>query len=77
MRLVLWLILFHFGIDFWLFPNFFIDSVRSMETHSLKSDIMDSFKPLISYEKRDDDFKMIVLRVVSAIALGFFLYQLA
>jgi len=43
----------------------------------MQSDIMDSFKPLISYEKRDDDFKMIVLRVVSAIALGFFLYQLA
>jgi hypothetical protein len=38
---------------------------------------MDSFKPLISYEKREDDFKMIVLRVVSAVALIFFLYQLA
>lgn len=38
---------------------------------------MDSFKPFISYEKREDDFKMIVLRVVSAVALAFFLYQLA
>jgi len=27
LRLVVWLFLFHFGFDFWIFPNFFIDSV--------------------------------------------------
>ncbi len=36
---------------------------------------MDSFKPIISYEKRDDDLKMFLLRIVSAIGLVFLLYQ--
>jgi hypothetical protein len=26
-RAIVWFILFHFGIDFWIFPNYFIDSV--------------------------------------------------
>ncbi len=66
LRLVLWLFLFHFGLDFWLFPNFFIDS----------NDIMDSFRPLISFERRQDDMKMVLLRVGSAIACVFFVIQL-
>ena len=31
-RFFVWLFLFHFGLDFWLFPNLFIDSVRNYET---------------------------------------------
>jgi hypothetical protein len=64
-RFVVWLFLFHFGMDFWIFPNFFIDS----------NDILDSFRPMLSYEKRDDDSKMLLLRVVSAIGLIFMIYQ--
>lgn len=67
LRLVLWLFLFHFGFDFWLFPNFFVDS----------AEIMDSFKPFISFERRADDMKMVLLRVASAVALVFFVVQLA
>jgi len=67
LRLVVWLFLFHFGIDFWIFPNFFIDS----------NDIMDSFRPVLSYERRDDDVKMFILRLASAVALVFFVIQLA
>jgi translocation protein SEC62 len=67
LRLVVWLALFHLGVDFWLLPNFFIDS----------NDIMDSFRPLISFERRQDDMKMILLRIGSAIALVFFVIQLA
>ena len=26
-RAIVWFILFHAGIDFWIFPNYFIDSV--------------------------------------------------
>lgn len=67
LRLVVWLFLFHFGLDFWIFPNFFIDS----------NDIMDSFRPMLSFEKRDDDVKMFILRLVSAVSLIFFFFQLA
>lgn len=62
LRLVVWLVLFHFGVDFWILPNFFIDS----------NDIMDSFRPALSFERRDDDIKMVILRIVSAVALAFF-----
>jgi translocation protein SEC62 len=62
LRLVVWLFLFHFGLDFWILPNFFIDS----------NDIMDSFKPLLSFERRQDDLKMILLRLASAVTLIFF-----
>ena len=57
LRLVVWLFLFHFGVDFWILPNFFIDS----------NDLMDSFKPLLSFERRQDDMKMILMRLGSAI----------
>jgi hypothetical protein len=67
LRLVVWLFLFHFGVDFWILPNFFIDS----------NDLMDSFRPLLSFERRQDDMKMILMRVGSAIALVFFVIQLA
>lgn len=67
LRLLVWLFLFHFGFDLWLLPNFFIDS----------NDIMDSFRPLISFERRQDDTRMVLLRVASAIALVFFVIQLA
>lgn len=34
-RLVVWLFLFHFGLDFWIFPNFFIDSVNTQYNSQL------------------------------------------
>lgn len=27
LRLIVWLVFFHFGVDFWIMPNFFVDSV--------------------------------------------------
>lgn len=56
-RLVLYILVFHIGFDFWLFPNFFIDS----------NDILDSFRPIYTLEKRDDmaDPKMIIIRIAS------------
>ena len=38
---------------------------------------MDSFRPLLSFERRQDDMKMILMRVGSAIALVFFVYMLS
>lgn len=39
LRVILYVLLFHFGMDFWLFPNYFIDS----------NDIFDSFRPAYSF----------------------------
>lgn len=38
---------------------------------------MDSFRPALSFERRDDDLKMFLLRLVSAVSLTFFMFQLA
>jgi len=38
---------------------------------------MDSFKPMLSFERRSDDMKMVLLRIASAIALVFLVFLLA
>merc|ERR1719264_2213470 len=60
-RAIVWFAIFHIGIDFWIFPNYFIDS----------DNILDSFWPLLSCDKREDmfDIRMLVLRIISAIAI--------
>lgn len=47
----------HFGVDFWLFPNYFIES----------NNPIDSFIPLMSCESRDDmwDLRTLILRLAS------------
>lgn len=61
LRLILWFAIFHIGIDFWLFPNYFIDS----------DNIMDSFIPVLTVEKREDmfDVRMLLVRIASAFAV--------
>lgn len=67
LRLILWGILYHFGIEFWLFPNYFIDS----------NDPRDSFLPITSYEVRGDamDFKSIIFRIASGALIVYMSYQ--
>ena len=62
-RAIVWFAIFHIGIDFWIFPNYFIDS----------DNILDSFWPLLSCDKREDmfDARMLVLRIISAIAIAY------
>merc|ERR1719243_227036 len=57
LRVIIWGILYHFGLEFWLFPNYFIDS----------NDPRDSFLPIYSFEVRDDaaDPRTILLRIFS------------
>ena len=59
--MIVWFVLFHFGIDFWIFPNYFIDS----------NNPLDSFIPFLEYGKRDDmfDFRMLILRLASCAAI--------
>lgn len=43
-RAIVWFAIFHIGIDFWIFPNYFIDS----------DNILDSFWPILSVDRRED-----------------------
>lgn len=66
-RVILWGILYHFGLEFWLFPNYFIDS----------NDPRDSFLPVYSFEVRSDasDFKSIIFRIASGSLIVYMGYQ--
>ena len=67
LRVILWGILYHFGLEFWLFPNYFIDS----------NDPRDSFLPVYSFEVREDmfDVRSIIFRLLSGSLLVYMCYQ--
>lgn len=67
LRLILWGILYHFGLEFWLFPNYFVDS----------NDPRDSFLPIYSFEIRSDfsDFRSIIFRMISGSLIVYMGYQ--
>ena len=58
----MWFIIFHIGLDFWIFPNYWAD----------EDSILDSFRPILSLEKRTDifDWKMGTIRIISALAIA-------
>jgi hypothetical protein len=60
-RAIVWFAFFHFGLEIWIFPNYFIDS----------DNILDSFRPLLEYGLREDwrDPRMLLLRIGSAAAI--------
>lgn len=66
-RVILWGILYHFGLEVWLFPNYWIDS----------NDPRDSFLPVWSAEKREDmfEFRSIVFRIISGSLCCYMAYQ--
>ena len=66
-RVILWGILYHFGLEFWLFPNYFVDS----------NDPRDSFLPLWSFEVREDmcDIRSIIFRMISGSLIIYMGYQ--
>jgi len=67
LRVILWGILYHFGLEFWLFPNYFVDS----------NDPRDSFLPVYSFEIRMDfsDVRSIIFRIISGSLLVYMGYQ--
>lgn len=67
LRVILWGILYHFGLEFWLFPNYFVDS----------NDPRDSFLPVWSFEVRDDatDVGSILFRLVSGALIVYMGFQ--
>lgn len=67
LRVILWGILYHFGFEVWLFPNYWIDS----------NDPRDSFLPVWSAEIRDDmfEFRSIIFRLISGSLIVYMGYQ--
>merc|ERR1719281_879829 len=67
LRLIMWIVLYHFGMDFWLFPNYFCDS----------NDPRDSFLPITSFAWRDEmwDPKSIIFRINSGSMIIYMSYQ--
>jgi translocation protein SEC62 len=66
-RVILWGILYHFGFEVWLFPNYWIDS----------NDPRDSFLPVWFAEKREDmfEFRSIIFRIISGSLIVYMGYQ--
>lgn len=62
LRVIVWFIIYHFGIDFWIFPNYWAD----------EDSILDSFRPFLSLERREDifDVKSLVIRCISALVIA-------
>jgi len=50
----LYILIFPFGIDFWIFPNMFDD----------QAGIIDSFIPLLLINRREDGWAMFVFRLL-------------
>lgn len=62
LRVIVWTILFIFGLDFWIFPNLLEDTYY----------ILDTFKPFYSFAVRKDGARMIMVRLVTlgSVVLG-------
>lgn len=56
-RVIVWFFIFHIGIDFWIFPNYWCDS----------NNPLDALWPLLSVERRKDMFDptMLIVRLAS------------
>lgn len=66
-RIILYVCIWTCGIDFWLFPNI-LDEYAG---------IIDSFKPLYSYEFRKDGYGMTAIRFASMVVIGVATYEFA
>uniref|UniRef100_A0A3B0N9K8 Translocation protein SEC62 n=1 Tax=Theileria annulata TaxID=5874 RepID=A0A3B0N9K8_THEAN len=66
LRLILFLIMWFCGYDFWLFPNLFDEDLG----------VVDSFKPLYSFTYRKDNLTMMACRLLCSILIGVSIYQL-
>ena len=67
LRVIIWGFFYHFGMEIWLFPNYWIDS----------NDPRDSFLPVWSFEKREDmmEFRSIIFRLISGSLCAYMIYQ--
>lgn len=64
-RLVLFLIIFPFGVDFWIFPNLFDDDAG----------ILDSFVPFLLINVREDGWMIFIVRILMVFLFAGYVYQ--
>jgi hypothetical protein len=67
LRIALWIVFFHFGVNFWLFPSYFT---------SFK-DPRKMLWPVVSFEKRANFFHIgsLIFRAMSAGFIGYLIFQ--
>ena len=67
LRVIIWGFFYHFGMEIWLFPNYWIDS----------NDPRDSFLPVWSFEVREDSMEVrsIIFRLISGSLCAYMIYQ--
>jgi hypothetical protein len=67
LRILLWIVGYHAGVNFWLFPNYFT---------SFK-DPRKILWPIMSVEAREDRFHFgnLIFRTLSAVSIGYVIYQ--
>lgn len=64
-RAIVWTCFFILGVDFWIFPNLLEDTYY----------VLDTFKPFLSVERRHDEFRMIMVRIITLACIGLTAYQ--
>jgi translocation protein SEC62 len=64
-RLLVWVALFPFGIDFWIFPRLFDE----------EEGIIDSFIPFLSVSRRNDGWDMFIIRIFVIVLFAIFCYK--
>lgn len=65
LRLIVWVVLFPFGIDFWIFPRLFDE----------EEGIIDSFIPFLSIERRNDGWDMFLVRIFVIVLFAILCYK--
>jgi translocation protein SEC62 len=65
--MVVFVIFWVVGFDFWIFPNFFDEYAG----------ILDSFLPFYTFERRLDDLQALVVRLVVGVMLGCAIQQIS
>lgn len=66
-RLIVWIMLFPFGIDVWICPNMFDDDVG----------LVDSFLPLLLINRREDSWPIFAFRCLMVLAFALYWYHSA
>lgn len=76
---ILWFIVLRiFGVDSWVLPNLFEDVKTNYSLFFINCQVsfLDSFKPLISFERSQDGWSEFFARIIALLILAFIIYKL-
>lgn len=66
-RAIVWTAFFIIGFDFWIFPNLLEDTYY----------ILDTFRPFLSWDRRQDGFRMVMVRIATLGSIALLAWQLS